>query len=381
MPTQRPQPQPDPPSDTVSFASFTGLKNTVARTRLKPVELAMAKNIDIDDAGQIRRRRGYHQVATGVFHSLFTDTDDTVYGVKNGALGIINPDFSFVVLKASVNFEPGGSLRGLAYAEVGPTIYWSCATDSGKIDKATKTATEWGQDADRWLSPVVNPTAGLPEVRGKLLGKPPRATALAYWNGRIYMAQGRTVWATELYLYDYVDKTRTFLPFENDVTAIGAVSDGLYIGTTDNVWFLSGPFSELKRVNVMDSGIIAGSMVRIPAELANPPQIDLDTDTPTKVSLAFMTSTGLCAAQDTGVCFNLTESKLFFPASAQAAALYRRQDGVNQYVVVTDTGGAPSSSARFGDYIDAELIPANSQRLAAEVANFGDHLQAELVRA
>lgn len=377
----RGSPPPDAPPESISFAAFTGLKNTVSRTRLAPTDLAEAKNVDLDDQGQIRRRRGYRRVVSGDFHSLFTDANDIVYGVKNGALGIIKPDFSFQVLKASVAFQPGGSLKTLAYAEVGPTIYWSCATDSGKIDKVSQTNSEWGNGADVFLSPVVNPTANLPAIRGKLLGKPPLATALAYWNGRIYMAQGSTVWATELYLYDYVNKTRTFLPFENEITGLGAVTDGLYVGTTDSVWFLSGTFNELKRVAVMDSGMVPGSLARIPAELANPPQIDLNSDQPVKVSLAFLTANGMCAAQDGGVCFNLTESKLFLPAAQQAAALFRRQDGVNQFMVVTDTGGAPSSSAHFGDYLDAELIPADAQRSLGEVANIGDHLDAELVRA
>jgi hypothetical protein len=375
------QPPSAPLPDSVTFGNFSGLKNMVTRERLKPDELARAINVDIDDIGQVHRRRGYTRVSTGDFHSLFTDTDDVVYGVKNGTLGVINPDYSFRPLKSGINFQPGEGIKSMAYAQVGPQVYYSCATDSGIIDKPTMTVLPWGDDADLWLSPVVNPTAGLPAVRGKLLGKPPLATALAYWNGRIYMAQGRTVWATELYLYKFVDKTRTFIQFENDVTGIGAVSDGLYIGTTDNVWYLSGTFNELKRVNVMDSGMIPGSMTRIPAELANPSQIDAETDAPVKVSLAFMTTNGFCAAQEQGVCYNLTENKLFFPTMTQAAALYRRQDGVNQYIVVTDTGGTPSSSARIGDYIDAELIRGTARNDLGNVMNFGDHLDAEIVRA
>ena len=81
-------------------------------------------------------------------------------------------------------------------------------------------------------------------IKGKLLKPPPLATIITYFNGRIYLAVGNTVWFTELYLYDWVDSVKGFLPFENNVTVLTAVSDGLYVGTETAVWYLSGTGSE-----------------------------------------------------------------------------------------------------------------------------------------
>ena len=181
------------------------------------------------------------------------------------------------------------------------------------------------------------------------------ATALTYYNGRIYMAHDRTVWATDLYLYNYVDKTRTFLQFESEVTMLGAVTNGIYVGTTTDVWFLSGSqLSELKRLPMMSYGALPGSAVSVPSELINP-QLPGRQQTESKNALLFMSTSGLCVGLDSGMVYNLTQNQVLFPDAMSVAAMFRRQDGINQYVGVADSGGSPSSAARIGDYVDAEI--------------------------
>ena len=352
-----PQPPPDAPPDSIVFTGFTGLKNTVDATRLTAKELERAVNIDLDDTGQPHRRRGRTRVSPGAFHSLFSSDNGKLFGVKNQQLGVINPDYSFLPLMSGIGAQP--PLVQLAYAQVGDSIYFSSPNECGIISESAKTVGRWGPTTDIWLSPVINPTKGLPAIAGRLLGAPPLATYLAYWTGRIYLAQDNLLWATELYLYNMIDKTKNFFQFEAPITMVGAVGDGLYVGTQEGCWFLSGSsLKELKRVRVLDSPVIPGSMVTMPSEVANPPQVDLGQDTPVSLGLLFMTTNGYCAGQNSGQCFNLTESKFIFPEAVSARALYRVQDGVHQYVAVLDSGGAPTSSAAIGDYADAELIRA-----------------------
>ena len=352
-----PQPPPDAPPDSIVFSGFTGLKNTIDATRLTAKELERAVNIDLDDTGQPHRRRGRTRVSPGAFHSLFTSDNGKLFGVKNQQLGVINPDYSFLPLMSGIGAQP--PLVQLAYAQVGDSIYFSSPNECGIISESAKTVGRWVPTTDIWLSPVINPTKGLPAIAGRLLGAPPLATYLAYWTGRIYLAQDNLLWATELYLYNMIDKTKNFFQFEAPITMVGAVGDGLYVGTQEGCWFLSGSsLKELKRVRVLDSPVIPGSMVTMPSEVANPPQVDLGQDTPVSLGLLFMTTNGYCAGQNSGQCFNLTESKFIFPEAVSARALYRVQDGVHQYVAVLDSGGAPTSSAAIGDYADAELIRA-----------------------
>lgn len=338
-------------SDSITLSRFAGLRNTVAPERLASgfggkndpqTELQDAVNVDIDDAGQIRRRRGATMVAAGNFHSLYS-TPTRSFVVKDGSLCRLFPDYTTVVLQTNVGSEP------VQYVDVGADVYFSSPDASGRID-ADDVVHPWGEQTGptTWLSPVLNPTESLPAVRGKLLGRPPLATSMAYFNGRIYLAHENLIWATELYLYDYVDKTRNFMQFEAPVTGIAVVTDGFFVGTTEHIYFCSGPFTEMRRMPVLDVGMIAGSVVYVPADLVG-------GDNQSKNAALFLTKSGLCAGFDSGVCYNLTQSKNLFPDSNKAAAMFRRQDGMNQYVGVTDSGGAPTSAARIGDYVDVEI--------------------------
>src|SRR5271170_3624304 len=97
-PARPPTGQTDQP-DSVVFQKFSGMKNVVTSERLGPDELETAINIDIDDAGQIHRRRGRMLVATGDWSSLHTGLSGRVYAVKDGNLGVIEPNYNFSILK------------------------------------------------------------------------------------------------------------------------------------------------------------------------------------------------------------------------------------------------------------------------------------------
>lgn len=395
-----PQDQQDPQKDSVSIQKFLGLRNTKTLERLAPGELEYATNIDLDDIGQVHRRRGKTKVATGKFSSLFTSDEGNMFAVKDGVLGIVNPDYSFVSLKdgMSQNWDP------LAYIQVGKTnVYFSGRSTAGIIDQDALSVRPWMgpnlggtpvtdpptrsiPSPDYWYSPVVNPTVTLPPIHGKILGPPPLATTLAYYNGRIYLGNKNIVWYTELFNYLYVDKTRNFWQFEADVTMIGSVTDGIYVGTKEGLWFISTPkwfgrakSNEAKRIRVLDSGVIPGSMVYIPTELSNPTQVPLENQQPVKTSILFLTNNGYCGGQDSGVCYNFTESSFIFPDAESAAAIYRRQDGMNQYLAVTNSRGTPSTNARFGDHLDVELRRAGTWRENTDTLVFSDSFEATIV--
>lgn len=371
----------DPPPDPIVFSKWRGLNNVVEPERLTTEDLASAVNIDLDDVGQPHRRRGHRLVVAGDFHSLFTTDNGEVYGVKDGSLVFINTNFTTVALASNIYSDPFSGLYPLAYTQIGPLVYFSSAQASGIIDTQARSVGPWGQMVDDFFfSPVVNPTANLPAIRGKLLGKPPLATSLTNFNGRIYLGQGNLVWVTELYAYGLVDRTRGYYQFEGQITMLGTVNDGVYVGTTEGLWFLSGVHATgMKRVRVLDTGVIPNTMVYIPAELANPPQTGLVADTPIQVSIGFMTQNGFCVAEDSGQAYNMTESKFFFPTANRGASMYRRQDGMNTFVTVLDSGGSPVNSARIGDYASAELVRAGSWLGLDDNINIGDSYEATVV--
>ena len=358
QPDQNAAPQQGDPS--IKIGKFKGLKNTIDLEQMSPADLWRAVNVDIDDSGKIRRRRGYTQVTSSPTHSLFVGNDFTVYGVVNDVLSVINSDYSTEALLAGIGDQYWSGGLGLDYVQVDTNIYFSGTSVAGIVDTTTNTVSPWGPANDFWLSPVVNPTATLPAIRGRLMGSPPRASYLTAYNGRIYAAEGKTLWATEYGLPNLVDKTRNFFQFEGTITLVGTVGDGVWVGTDEGLYFLAGPSFPLKRVRVMDSPVLPRSMVYVPSELANPPQVGTEADTPLEVSIMFQTSRGVCVAMDGGKALNLTEANFFFPQAQRSAAMFRRQDGMNHYVAVNDSGGTPVNGARFGDYVDGLIIRANA---------------------
>jgi hypothetical protein len=373
-------------SDSVSFRKFAGLKNIVESERLGPDELEIAINVDLDDVGELHRRQGAQLKVPGNWSNIFTSNNNRIYGVYNGNLVRVYPNFATLIMQTG--FDP---TVPIAYEQVGDNLYWSCSTQNGIIDTIHDTSGPWlgpslgpnyipdllDPNAPQapalpagtwWLSPIVNPKSTLAPIKGRILGPPPFASFLAYFNGRIYMGIGKTVWYTELYLYNYVNVTKNFFNFESDVTMVGSVTDGIYVGTkNDGVWFLSPaprieghPAGAMKRLRVMDSGVVPGSMVYMPGELGNPPQVGLDSDTPVKVSILFMTGNGYCVAQDGGNTTNFSEDKFIFPTSKVASAMYRQQQGVHQYVAVLNSQGDPVSNARISDHVDTTLRKAGS---------------------
>lgn len=335
---------------SIVFQAFAGLKNTVSQERLSPQDLERATNVNLDDAGQPSRRRGYTLKDAANYHSI-RDIAGKVYGVREGVLGIIRPDYSFAALQAGAGSAP------VCYAEVDGNVYFSGATSG--IIAPDETVSAWGASdgQGRWLSPVIAPTTTLGEISGKLLGPPPLATAIEPYKGRIYLAREKTLWATELYLYNHVDRTKNFMQFEHDITLLMAMSDGIYVGTTGGLYFIQGVMGSFKLAQVLPSAVLPGSGVWVPIDLVHPSARNGVVGAGN--AAVMMTSEGVIAGFDSGSCFNLTHDRVIFPGGVSAAALYRQDQGANTYVAAVDSAGAPSSNARIGDYVDAEIIRAS----------------------
>lgn len=338
---------PEGPS-TVLVGSFSGIRNTVSEKRLKQDELVAAVNVDIDDAGQLRRRRGRTQLNALPHHSL-KQLGDWVLVVRENMLGW---------LRARAAFEPLVEVgpAPLSYVRIADTVYFASRTTSGKIVDGR--ALPWGTEgAGQWVSPVTRPTETLGAIGGRQLTAPPHAAHLAAYKGRIYLAEGRVLWATELYLYDLVDRTRNFMSLEADITMIAPVGDGLYVGTTTELLFLQGTLHDgFKLTHVTDSGVVPGSLVTVPYAKAMPQA--RNGPVPERSGPMFMTNDGILIGLDGGNAYNLTQDHVVFPSARGAAALYREDAGANAYVAVADSAGGPSANARIGDYVDAEIVRA-----------------------
>jgi hypothetical protein len=109
----------------------------------------------------------------------------------------------------------------------------------------------------------------------------------------------------------------------------------------------------MERRVVVKSRHIPYSMLEVPGDyalVAGEPALQY------RNAVMFMTEDGLIAGFNGGFCRNLTENEMIFPKALNAVPMFRKRDGINQYVVATETGGSPSANARIGDYVDAEIV-------------------------
>lgn len=353
-----PQGPPDPAPESVVLGQFKGMKNTVSRERLGPDELEKAINVDIDAAGQVRRRRGYVKKLTGSWHSIATFTLK-VLGVRDGVLGVVVDGYSFNSLGVFAGSDP------VAYTEVNGEIYFCNSVVSGVI-AVDNTISPWGKTDGQglWLSPVLDDTPTLGQVSGELLGDPIRAKHIAAHKGRIYLAEGKTLWRTELYSYHFVNRTKGFYQFEYEITlVISTGGSGLFVGTTGGLYFLAEErilmreFGALKMNAITSDAVLPGSGQLVPAELIHPQA--RQTPFPLDTAAVFMTTAGIVAGFSDGSCYNITLGAMVFPNGVSGAALFRQDSGDNHFVVAVDSEGGPAANARIGDYVDAQIIRAS----------------------
>lgn len=407
------------------LSNFTGIKNTVGPESLTANDLARATNIDIDDAGKLRRRRGVTQILAGTSHSVCEWSDSQALAVVDGDLALVSSDGTKVILRSGVGTSP------MYYATVAGKVYARNAATSLVIEP-NLTTHDWGvphvpsfgtmtytsgdlttgsysvaltyvrisdgleggwsiaqgfnisaatggirltdlpQLAGHTISAYVTPPNGetyyfigsttsstldiadAPSTLGSIsrtLGQhPPLGTGpSAYFMGRLYLSDGNVVWVTEPYQYEAVRLSESFMQFESDITFIAPVTDGVYYGTTNEVFFVAGAYPDVKRVSVVNYGAPLQAASRID------PDYVLKADIQSNSAILVVTHQGVCVGYDSGRFTNVTNQTVWLPQAESAATLVRHQDGLNQFIGVLNHSGAPSGSARFGDYVDAEI--------------------------
>lgn len=106
-----------------------------------------AVNVDILDAGNVRRRKGYALLAAGKAHSLFSD-GTIALAVLNDNLVRIETNKTITILKANVGF------RTMQYVSLNNEIYFCNGQVSGKVvDSGIR---EWGVE-----TPTRTPNVGI----------------------------------------------------------------------------------------------------------------------------------------------------------------------------------------------------------------------------
>lgn len=262
-------------------------------------------NMDALAPNGVRTRLGYTQVLATEVHSGWSD-GDTAYCVAGGYLCQFFND-------ALTQLYPVNQNLPMAFEKVNDLVVASNGQDYLIIENGS----------------ISTP---LPETK-KFKVKPPAGEYLAYYNGRLYIASGNVLYCTDPFSVDQCDERQYMIPITPDtITGIAAMDDGLWIGTTQEAFFLQGldPFSGegFRLINTAAYGVVARTMLTVAAEKVPVAQ--------TKGKVAIWTTTrGICAGTNAGQFINLSESKVGMPQQSEAgAAFIKEYNGQIHYVTV-----------------------------------------------
>lgn len=369
---------------------FLGINNVSDPTRLRPGEMVAATDVDIGSRGTLLSRRGRTVLQAGAAHSVFkapfgvfavVDNDLLLFDANGTLLRTVYNTIGYtrvwyaLLPDGRVGFS-NGLINGLA--TLTSTSAWGVPMpdDAGTgIDGDTPYMITYVRGSDGLEGPprygtkisTTETIIGLPtragytiniyfapygnemylagntsddsflhnggalgvQHIGRGLGTPPAGTLLHAWNSRVLIVDGQTIWATRPLQPELCDLTQDFLQMPATVTLLYGNGDGLFVGTTDGMYFLAGQvLAELKAQPVASGAVVLGSGVEIPLNYLNE-----------KVRPSGLLQGALCLIDGAvhliygaGNVLGLTTSFYRADGVQEVHATFRVRDGVGQYL-------------------------------------------------
>lgn len=281
----------------------TGLNVKVDPTRIEynpelgVTDLSAAYNIVLDSTGRVSRRKGYEQKISGNYHSLFSCGNYAV-GVTGDALQVIEHDWSTSNIR---NVTKGARMD---YVREDEKVYYSNGFEIGYI----KDKLSYGWQDQSYVGPDTVRT----------FSSPPAGHLLEIYAGRMYVARENVLFFSEPLAYGRFDLARGYIPYESRIQLVKAVSNGIYVGDEDRIFFEggSGPRDFIHSVVADYPAILRAVAV----ELVGGSRFGLQT---AAMFAVLGTKRGLCIAGPDATFINLTEEKLAYPDVSRGSALVR----------------------------------------------------------
>lgn len=163
-------------------------------------------------------------------------------------------------------------------------------------------------------------------LKSQFLSPPPAGQILEYYKGRIFIGSFDAVWYTEPFRYELCDLSNGFTQFESDATLVGAVDDGIYFGTDNEVSFARGDQPKsFKWEEKADYGAIFGTMQKI----IRP---DVGQNEAMQTLIIFASAKGICIGAKGGEMINKSRDAYIYEPAYSGAGLVRKERGTDQYL-------------------------------------------------
>lgn len=282
------------------FSGTTGLNNRIDPVRLSfdretgIAELSETANIRIDPTGRPSRQKGYTKLASGNFSNLCKfDCGGYTLAIKDGTtLVAVDEDGNYTNVRTGLT---SGAYMDYEKASDGSKdyIYYLNGNERGRVYDRTNydwsAGTYYGPDTTKGFS------------------DPPNGHLLTLYNGRMYIADGNAIYASEPHDFTKYNLAEGYILFPGKITFLDNVDGGIFVSDASSIYFLAGDDilhsdRQFALKKLYDRPIIRGTGVKTMAE-------NLRLDVIGEVIIAW-TDFGCMVLGPNGYCRNHTIEKL-----------------------------------------------------------------------
>lgn len=180
-------------------------------------------------------------------------------------------------------------------------------------------------------------TGGGAECSTYLQASTPAGRILRWWGGRLYVANGSTLFYSDAYNPALYTPARNYVQFNAPITVVEPCDGGVYV-VADKAYWLAGDITQATAKEVLPAPAAFGSSHHLPMAQA----------------VYWMSSKGLVVGDWQGQVSLLQDENVVVPRMNSGATVVLEQDG--QRHAVTALYGVNGASAAARSYMDAEVI-------------------------
>lgn len=194
---------------------------------------------------------------------------------------------------------------------------------------------------------VVAETAQGGELDTQFLVPLPPGDIVRWHNGRLFTAKNGALRFSEALRPHLHNPAHNVIPFSGHIAFVESVSDGLYVGDSRGVWFLSGTDpTKFEQRRVSTCRAVARSSIMVPPEHFPPKQV------PAEAPVAVWLSTsGYVVGMSGGTTVELQPDRLKVPSGLTGRSAFLLREGRKQVVTPVNS----TSTATFGTAVDSVI--------------------------
>lgn len=164
----------------------------------------------------------------------------------------------------------------------------------------------------------------------------PAGTVVRHHQGRMLVASGNVLFASNPYHYGIYDPSSGYFPFPAPISVIEPTDNGVYI-CADKTYWIDDLFADVLQ-EVLPYGAVPGTSGRSPID----------------EQVFWQSTRGLVVADKNQTAKNVQEHALELSAASSGASLFRERNG-SHHIVSTRFGVEPSVAAATS-FMDAEVV-------------------------